>query len=289
MILSSNIIYRTQVTENDASDKRLINSNEILEKKLTEYGIEAERKKREELLLHPTPLLDENGEAVLDEEGNPRMQQPEPEELPEENPVSEQLLEEAKEEAETLLQRAHDEADEILATAKGQAEALKKHMEEEGRKEGYQRGLSQAETELTEKRAEIKEEEKRLLDRYEKEEEDMEQKLVDVICQVVDRVFKIQFSDKKEILLHLVDNAISNIDGSREFQIRVNDNGYGFLNQNKDKLQEKLGEGIQLDILLDPLLNDNQCMIETDGGIFDCSMDTQLENLLKDMKSLSSQ
>ena len=42
-----------------------------------------------------------------------------------------------------------------------------------------------------------------------------------------------------------------------------------------------------LDIVLDPLLDEKQCMIETDGGLFDCGMDTQMRNLTKDIKSLS--
>lgn len=40
-------------------------------------------------------------------------------------------------------------------------------------------------------------------------------------------------------------------------------------------------------MIADPMLEENQCMIETDSGIFNCSLGVQLENLIKDLKSLS--
>ena len=45
---------------------------------------------------------------------------------------------------------------------------------------------------------------------------------------------------------------------------------------------------MSLEIISDLSLEGNQCIIETDTGIFDCSMDVQLKNLIKDLKSLSS-
>ena len=48
-----------------------------------------------------------------------------------------------------------------------------------------------------------------------------------------------------------------------------------------------MGQEVSLDIVLDPLLNDSQCMVETDGGLFDCSMDTEMRNLIKEIKALS--
>ncbi|MBQ1901671.1 MAG: flagellar biosynthesis/type III secretory pathway protein [Lachnospiraceae bacterium] len=122
-----------------------------------------------------------------------------------------------------------------------------------------------------------------LLDR----QQGMEHDLVDVITEVIEKVFMVQFADKKEIVLHLVDNALSNIEGSKIFQIKVSEYNYEFLENNKMDLQDRVGSDVQVDIVLDPLLDQSQCIIETDGGIFDCSLGVQLENLIKDLRSLS--
>ena len=49
----------------------------------------------------------------------------------------------------------------------------------------------------------------------------MEKDLVDVILEVFNKVFHIQFDDKTEILLSLVSDAIMGIEGSKDFRIRV--------------------------------------------------------------------
>ena len=122
---------------------------------------------------------------------------------------------------------------------------------------------------------------------YLQKQSTMEKELVQVVCDVVEKVFLVQFGDKKDIILHLLDNALSNIEGGKEFLIRANEANCEFLRGHKSQLQDKVGQEILLDIVQDPLLDDTQCMIETDGGLFDCGMDTQMRNLIKDIKSLS--
>ncbi|MBP5265705.1 MAG: flagellar biosynthesis/type III secretory pathway protein [Lachnospiraceae bacterium] len=141
--------------------------------------------------------------------------------------------------------------------------------------------------EFNAKKDELEIERQNLQAQFEEKERTMESELVDVITEVMERFFLIQFGNKKDLLLHLIDNALINIENSREFLIKVNDENFDFLNQYKSQLQEKVGNDLQLDIIRDPVLDIHQCLIETDGGVFDCSLDVELDNLVKDLKSLS--
>ena len=47
------------------------------------------------------------------------------------------------------------------------------------------------------------------------------------------------------------------------------------------------GSGVSLEIIADMTLSKNDCMIETEGGIFDCGLGTQLQELGKQLKLLS--
>ena len=60
------------------------------------------------------------------------------------------------------------------------------------------------------------------------------------------------------------------------------------LENHKEDILERVGHGIELEFIGDSAMNGNDCMIETDSGVFDCGLDTQLENLIKDIRSLSS-
>lgn len=42
-----------------------------------------------------------------------------------------------------------------------------------------------------------------------------------------------------------------------------------------------------LEVVEDITLHKNECMIETDGGVFDCGLGTQLDELTKRLKLLS--
>ncbi|MBE5907493.1 MAG: flagellar biosynthesis/type III secretory pathway protein [Lachnospiraceae bacterium] len=141
--------------------------------------------------------------------------------------------------------------------------------------------------EFNAKKDELEAERQQLQAEFDEKERAMESELVDVITEVMERFFLVQFGNKKDLLLHLIDNALINIENSREFLIKVNDENFDFLNQYKSQLQEKVGNDLQLDIIRDPVLDVHQCLIETDGGVFDCSLDVELDNLVKDLKSLS--
>ena len=231
--------------------------------------------------------LDEDGTplVVIDDEGNPVINQvEEAEEEAEEAFVD---MEAIQAQADEMIANAREEADAIVAEAQEQAEALKSHYEEEGKKTGYQEGLANAMNEFNAKKDELEAERQQLQAEFDEKERAMESELVDVITEVMERFFLVQFGNKKDLLLHLIDNALINIENSREFLIKVNDENFDFLNQYKSQLQEKVGNDLQLDIIRDPVLDVHQCLIETDGGVFDCSLDVELDNLVKDLKSLS--
>lgn len=235
------------------------------------------------------PFDDEGNQLVIiDDEGN-IVDAPFSEEKDEETPSASGslLLEEAEQQAEKIKHDARFAADMILSEAEEQAVALKSHYEEEGKKTGYQEGIAQAMQEYNAKEALLEEENERIKAEYLKKQDELESKILNSVCDLMEKFFSVQFGDSKELLLHLVDNCLQNIDSSKEFLIKVNEEGYAFLQENKAVLQEQVGSEAVLDIVKDPVLSEGQCMIETDGGVFDCSLDTEMRNLIKDLRSLS--
>ena len=55
----------------------------------------------------------------------------------------------------------------------------------------------------------------------------------------------------------------------------------------KEAISKEIGAAIQVEVLADASLQEHQCMIETDSGVFECGIDVQLDNLLGTLKSLS--
>ena len=204
----------------------------------------------------------------------------------------EEIIREAEEEAEQILREATEQADVLVSSAQERADEVLQQAQAEGLREGYEVGERQAretlENEYQQKREELERFRIELQEDYNREMHQLEPKLLDVILAVVQKVFHIQFDDKKEILLYLVENAIKNIEGSKNFHIRVGEEQRAFIEKHKETILDRVGHDITLEILSDPALDNNQCVIETDSGVFDCSLGVQLENLIKDLRSLSS-
>lgn len=212
------------------------------------------------------------------------------EQLP--NPEEElnQLKEEAekkKQEAEAFLQQAREEAEQIKVSASQEAEQIKANAIEEGKNQGYQEGMQRALAEIAAEKQQLEEERQYQIQEYERQVKQIEPELVEVILEVFHKVLPVIGEEKKDIVLQLVDNALEHIESSKEFLVRVAKEDYDFVNEQKQILKEKVPNSSNIEIIKDATLKKNECFIETDGGVFDCSLDMQLENLISDLKALS--
>ena len=148
--------------------------------------------------------------------------------------------------------------------------------------------MQQAEEKLRAGEEALARREQELQDQYDHAMAELEPKLLDTILTVFDEVFQMQFAGKREMLLNLVKNAIRGIRETRQYKIRVCESEVAFLREHKEELQEKVGEDVQIEIVMDPDLSASQCVIDADSGVYDCSLDVELDNLTRDLKSLCS-
>lgn len=280
------------IFENESGTSREIDSNALIKERIEEFKKKEEelrQKKEKERLDNMSPEEREEYEAAMAENMDAVF-----EDMGEDNDVQSQLLdtsneliEEARLEADNILSEAEASRDAILAEANATAESMKEQAIKEGQKQGYDMGQAMAQGELDKAKADMNLEIEQIKQEYQDKELDMEKEVLDVVCDIMSKFFMIEFGDKKEILSHLCENAISNVESSKVLIIRVNEKNKDHLSDNKQMLQEKVGENVQLDVVTDPLLNDDQCIIECDGGIIDCSIGVELDNFIKDLRALS--
>lgn len=195
----------------------------------------------------------------------------------------------AKEEAERILEEAREKAADEVSRAQAEAGDIR----EDARQKGYRDGKDEADREFLalkeDYEGQYRERENALEADYVAKRDSMEEDLVDVILNVFNKVFHIQFDNKKHILMYLIDHAIENIEGEKKFKVRVATGNVTFLENHRDEIIERVGHDIEIEFLGDATMDGNACTIETDSGVFDCSLGTQLENLIKDIRSLCSQ
>lgn len=285
------------IFENETGESREIDTNDLVAEKIRKHKELKELKekiKHQEMLdaMTPEELEEYQAEHGIEEEESELAGiftdfDSESDAVAVPSVESSAVLEEAREEAEAIIAEANAKAQEILNDATSSVEAMKEQAIKEGQKQGYDMGQAMAMNDMEAAKADMQVEIDKIRQEYIDKEVDMEQEVLDVVCDVVQKVFMIQFSDKRELLLHLCEKALTHVENSKQILIKVNERNNEFLKENKESIQSKVGEGVQLDIIMVPLLEDDKCIIETDGGIFDCSIGVELDNFIKDLKSLS--
>ena len=187
-----------------------------------------------------------------------------------------------------ILANAETRAQQILAEASQEAEQLKHGAIEQGLQEGREQGYNQGLQEVEELKAQIalaREEQDR---EYKKLTDAIEPDLVDVLTQIYEHVFAVDFKGNKNIILHLVKSTLGHIEGGSNLIVHVSSDDYDMIIDEKEHLQEMVtNPNVHMEIVEDPLLKEDECTIETENGVFDCSIGTELEELSRKLKLLS--
>ncbi|MCM1089682.1 MAG: FliH/SctL family protein [Butyrivibrio sp.] len=197
------------------------------------------------------------------------------------NVAAEEILEKARAQAQA-------ESDELIAGAKEQIEKERQETLAKAKEQGYREGAERAKRELESKLDELVKKEKEMEDGFDDLLKQLEPQFVDVITDVYEHLFNVELSGYREILMHLILSAMRKIEGSRSFLIHVSAEDYPYVSMEKKQLAGAItSPNATLELMEDATLSHNQCMIETEAGIFDCGLGTQLAELTQRLKLLS--
>ncbi len=257
-------------------EARIINSNEIVARRLSEAGIASTEGQESGEGFRVTEFGEMDRETagmIAGESGNIYREEP-----VYEGPSPEELLAEARQEIE-----------EMRAAAMQEIEVLRHEALEEGRKAGYNDGFAQGHGEalqgVEEAERKVKEaiqETERVRDtlhrEYEEKLQEMEPMVIDELTKIYDHVFEAGLKEQSEIIFHLLDTTLHRIDSGKEFIVRVSQADYEYISARKEELLVGM-PGVRMDLVADVTMKRGEGMIETGGGLFDCSIDVELQEL----------
>lgn len=187
------------------------------------------------------------------------------------------IIDEAKKEAKSILDKAR------LETGQLKAEALA-----EAQRAGYEEGKNKAMLEVRNKLCELEALKNKHLKEYNELLTGMEPMIVGLIASLVEKITGISAKDRQDVIYYLVEKALFKLDKEEEIKLRVSREDFSYILSRKEDLVYSLGRDIKLTIEEDQELMRQQCFIETDLRIIDCSLDVQLTNLIADLKLLGN-
>ena len=268
-------------------DARVIDMNAILEKRLKE---EAERRSRQPE--HELVAAQDGFTEGLNAEKVDVLLEPDAEAASLQNTSiqeQEQLrqeIEEARNELASLQAQLEQEKEQ----AQLEIDQMKAKAFEEANEQGYQEGYRKGLDSVQELQKQCEDERLQQEQEYQKKLEEMEPLMVDTLCDVYSHIFKVEAKEHKELVLKLLQDTLLKVDGTGSIIVHVAKEDYAYVQEQKAALLEEAGmQSGSVEIVSDAALARAQCMIETEGGVYDCSLDTELAELKRRLMLLAYQ
>ena len=281
--MSSNLL-KSRYMNLQQEDMRIIDTNELVAKRIEELSVKMQQSENSGFVTGLDAQVVEVDALLKESEDT---------ETPRSNIVK------ADQDAQKLLTQAKQEADAILASAKAEAERLQNEAKEsalkerdsilkEARQHGYAEGMEKAQKESEQLQKQLKEKEKQLEAEYRTYVEELEPQFVDTITGIYEHIFHVELHSYREILTYLISTTMRKVEGNRNFIIHVSKEDYPYVSMQKKQIAAgATASNSSVEVVEDLTLGKNECLVETEGGIFDCGLGTQLKELGQKIRLLS--
>lgn len=194
---------------------------------------------------------------------------------------SSKIIEEAKEMYLRIIEEANCEGknvkDEIINEAENQAELIKENAYQEGFKAGFREGLNQAQV-IIDDAHDIK---NFLESRNNLIYSEAEQEILSMVLTIARKVIGEEIKQNPDAIFSIIEQAIQKSAFKNKLILRVSEDDYSFVSDNKD-LIIRMTEGLkELEIQKDLSLQKGGCIIETPSGEINSSVEVQLKEVEK--------
>lgn len=189
---------------------------------------------------------------------------------------------------EELKQQAIAEIEKMKEEAAVLLETERRHTLDEAKKQGYQEGYAEGLREVEAMKHKLAEEKKEIEKQYEAQLDNLEPQFIDVLSGIYEHIFKVDLSGYRDVIVELIADTMRKTEGGRDYIVHVSKEDYPYVNMQKKKIMEGMPTAnASVEIIEDITLSQSQALIETGGGIFDCSLGTQLSELSQKLRLLS--
>lgn len=291
--MSSNLLKRGYTNVNQ-DEKRVIDTNELVERRIRELSVQMQRPENagfvsglEAPAVDVEALLTDDAEESASQ-GNVIKAKDESEKILQAKDEASRLLAEARKDADALVEQARQHVTQLEKDARVRMEQERMQLLEQARQQGMQEGMEQAAREAESARQELEASKKQMEEEYDRLVEELEPKFVDTITGIYEHIFHVELRSYREVLSYLISNTMRKIEGNRVFLIHVSKEDYPYISMQKKQIAAgATAPNSSVEVVEDITLSKNECLIETDGGIFDCGLGTQLTELRQKLKLLS--
>ena len=167
----------------------------------------------------------------------------------------------------------------LVSRAQEEAENIKKSAFEEG----YRKGLEQANTDLETFRSDLKEFMNAPKDVFEYIAPD----ILEISVDIAKKIIKKEVESDPQVLINIIVDVLKTVSKSEpKINIRVKPQAVAFIKDTLPNIAYQFGIEAKVNIISDPSIEDGGCIFQTNNGIVDASIDTQLDIIKKSLEGI---
>lgn len=162
----------------------------------------------------------------------------------------------------------------LVSRAQEEADTIKKSAFEEG----YRKGLEQAEADIQAFRDSITS----FMNATEDVFEYIAPDILEISVDIAKKVIKKEVETDPQVLINTIVDVLKTVSKSEpKINIRVKPQAVQFIKDTLPNITYQYGIDAKINIVADPSIEDGGCVFQTNNGIVDASIDTQLEIIKK--------
>ncbi len=167
----------------------------------------------------------------------------------------------------------------LVSRAQEEAEVIKKSAFEEG----YRKGLEKASADLDEFRASVKD----FMSAKENVFEYIAPDILEISVDIAKKIIKKEVETDPQVLINTIVDVLKTVSKNEpKINIRVKPQQVAFIKDSIPDITYQYGIDAKINIISDPSIEEGGCVFQTNNGIVDASVDTQLEIIKKALEGM---
>jgi flagellar assembly protein FliH len=198
----------------------------------------------------------------------------------------------AAEEADQIIKDARKKAKEIFSAAKQQEQKIMEQARSKGYQEGFaegrEAGIAQARAETEEETRQAQLEANKTISQAEKIRlqllDGAEEEVVELAMTIASKVIRSHVEVKRDTVVQLAREALERAISASYYSIFVNPGDVELLREYISELRLSASGGARIHIVADSSISLGGCKVETEHGLVDMTLESQLEEIRKALR-----
>ncbi len=198
-------------------------------------------------------------------------------------------LEAARNQREQLIISTEKEIESMKATWQEEKKVIENEAYQKGMDEGFRQGHKEGYDNLQARLSQANEIIQKAKASHDRMVTSSERTIVEVAMKTAEKILSAKLEEDPTLFLPMVKNVMEEVKGQPEVALYVHPEKYDFVHRQSDELERLITPSSHLSIYAEEELNPDACIVESQFGRLDGSIDTQLSELRQHLLSVANE